>query len=34
LKDFDFAVKDLDEAQKLYPEEADPQRLKTLYHAD
>ena len=34
MKDFDFAFKDLDEAQKLCPNENDPKRLLTLYKED
>lgn len=34
LKDFEYAIKDLDEAQKLMPDEDDPKRLKTLYLED
>ena len=34
MKDFEFALKDLDEAMKLCPAEKDPQRLKDLYLED
>lgn len=34
MKDFEYAIQDLDEAQKLLPEEKDPKRLKTLYLED
>ena len=34
LKEFSDAIHDLDEAQKLFPNEADPARLKAKYEAD
>ena len=34
MRDFEFAIKDLDEAMKLCPSEKDPQRLKSLYLED
>jgi DNA-binding transcriptional MerR regulator len=34
MKDFEFALKDLDEAMKLCPAEKDPQRLRDLYLED
>ena len=34
MKDFEFAIKDLDEAMKLCPGEKDPTRLKNLYLED
>ena len=34
MKEFEFALKDLDEAMKLCPAEKDPQRLRDLYLED
>jgi len=34
MKDFEFALKDLVEAEKLLPNEKDPERLRKLYNED
>jgi hypothetical protein len=34
LKDFEYAVKDLDEAEKLMPAEKDPAKLRKQYQED